>query len=425
MAASLFSARMQRTENSLRTHNPERPWLWKEEWATGEIKSSTKALMLFVLFFAAMWNAIAIPMSAIVLNEAVLGDGDRKGLIVLLFPAVGLLLIAWAAYLVIQWRKFGRSVFRMAEVPGVIGGKLSGVVEVPVNIRPEGGFHLTLNCINKRTTGSGKNRSTHEHVLWQDTRVVSRELYEDDPTRTAIPVAFGIPYDARATDSSDSNNEIIWRLEAKAAVAGVDFHAQFDVPVFMTEASSPGFVLDETPLAPYLAQSDPLTGLAASGVRVTPLSGGGVRMEFPMARHKGLATGMTVFLALWTGVIVIMLKFGAPILFPIVFGLLELLFLYLVLDMWFGSSRIEARFQELEFSGGLFGGGKTRNLLFEEIEEIKPTRGMQSGSKLYYSLAVKTTAGKTHTIAKNIEGLRTAEMVAKTLTDALGGISSH
>ena len=102
----------------------------------------------------------------------------------------------------------------------------------------------------------------------------------------------------------------------------------------------------------------------------------------------------------------------------------ELLFIYLVLDMWFGSSRVEARFQELEFSGGLFGGGKPRSLLFEEIEEIKPARGMQSGSKLFYSVAAKTTAGKTYTLAKRIEGLKVAETVAKTLTDALGGVSS-
>jgi Protein of unknown function (DUF3592) len=424
MAVGLYSARKHRAENLLRSQNPGQPWLWREEWATGEIQSRTKALMLFVILFATMWNAIAIPISAIVVNEAVLGDGDRKGLIVLLFPAVGLLLILWAVRMVIQWRKFGRSVFRMAEVPGVLGGKLSGVIEVPVNVRPENGFHLTLNCINKRTSGSGKNRSTHESVLWQDTRVVSRELFEEDLTRSAIPVAFGVPYDGRASDSSDSDNEIIWRLEAKAAVAGVDYDAQFDVPVFMTEASSPDFVLDEAPLAEYLADSNPLDVLAASGVRITPLSSGGVRMEFPMARAKGTATGMTVFLAIWTAVIVVLVKVSAPILFPIVFGLFELLFIYFALDLWFGSSRVEARFQELEFSGGWFGSGKTRSLLFEEIERIKPVRGMQSGSKLFYSVAAKTTDGKTYTLAKRIEGLRAAETVAQTLTDALGGVSS-
>ena len=418
VGAGIWGVRKTREENQLRAQYPDQPWQWNREWASGEIRSSTKANVLAGAAFTVFWNAIAFPLGYFIVSEAVLREGQRLALLVLLFPAIGAVLILWTVRGMLQWRKFGSSMFRMAEVPGVIGGKLSGVIDVPVKVRPEDGFHLTLSCVNRVTTGSGKHRSTTERILWQDSRVMARELLERDPTESAIPVAFGIPYDCRETDDSDSSNEIVWRLAVTAAVPGVDYEAQFDVPVFKTEASSPEFVLDEAALAGFIAESDPLRDLEASGVNVTPLPSGGVRLVFPAARNKGLAVGATIFLLIWAAIVVGTVKVGAPILFPIVLSGFGLLIAWFVLDLWFGSSRIEAKFQVLEFSGGLFG-GKPHTLHFEEIDRIEPVQGMQSGNKLYYSVKATTTAGKSHTLAKRLDGLKLAETIVDVLNNAL------
>lgn len=416
----LWSLRKAREVGQLRVEHVDTPWLWKPEWAEGAIHSSSKAQMGFVLAFATFWNVIALPISFFVIADVVIQKGDHEALFVLIFPAIGLLLALWAVYAVLKWLKYGDSVFRMAEVPGVIGGKLSGVVEVAAKVRPDDGFHLALSCINRVTTGSGKSRSTTEHVLWQDTRTMAHELSERDPTATSIPIAFGIPYDSRETDGSDSNNEIVWRLEVKAATPGVDYQVQFEVPVFKTEASSPDFVLDETPLAPYLAEADPLRDLQATGVQVTPLTSGGVRVDFPPARNKSLAMGTTIFFFIWTAVVVAMFKFGAPIFLPIIFGAIDFLLLWGVLNLWFASSRVEAKFQVLEFSSGLFG-GRNQTLYFEQLDKLETAQDLQAGGKLYYSIKATTTDGKTHTLAKHVEGLQPAQALVGLLSDGLAG----
>ncbi|MCP4642029.1 MAG: DUF3592 domain-containing protein [bacterium] len=418
MGAAVYGGRKVREAGQLQKRHVDEPWRWKPEWATGEIRSSTRATLFASIVFTIFWNAIAFPIGTIIVREAVFEGGDNRALLVLIFPAIGLLMVAWVLLQIARWRKFGNSLFKMAEVPGVIGGKLSGVIEVPAKVRPEDGFHLTLSCINEVTSGSGKNRSTRENVLWQDTCVMARELAERDPTRSAIPVAFGIPYDSRECDESDSDNEILWRLEVKASVSGADYHAQFEVPVFKTAASSEGFVLDDSALAGYAAEPDPERDLAATGVRVTPLPSGGVRLDLPMARHKGLAVSITIFELIWLGAIVVMIKLGAPLLFPIIFSAFGLLIGYFTLDLWFTSSRIEAEHGVLTFSCGLLG-GKTQTLTFDDIETIEHKMTTQSGKKAYYAIRVRTIAGRHHTIAKRLDGMRLAQTAIDMITDAL------
>jgi hypothetical protein len=58
-----------------------------------------------------------------------------------------------------------------------------------------------------------------------------------------IPIAFAIPREAPETTLGNSRDRILWRLEVTSAVAGVDFSARFEVPVFYTPES-------DTPLTP-------------------------------------------------------------------------------------------------------------------------------------------------------------------------------
>ena len=99
-------------------------------------------------------------------------------------------------------------------------------------IRPLNGIQTKLSCVRPRTTGSGKNRSTPETVLWQDQHQTAGGMTD------AIAVRFAIPADRRATDDTDPDDQIVWRLNTRAELPGVDFAAQFEVPVFKTTPSS-------------------------------------------------------------------------------------------------------------------------------------------------------------------------------------------
>jgi hypothetical protein len=62
----------------------------------------------------------------------------------MVFPIIGLWLIGWAVVSVMRWRKYGRSVFERASVPGVIGGRLEGEIRAPVKIEPGNVYRVKL-----------------------------------------------------------------------------------------------------------------------------------------------------------------------------------------------------------------------------------------------------------------------------------------
>jgi len=222
--------------------------MWRADWAAGRIVSSTKNTMLTLLAIAFFWNLITLPMWLVLPGE-IIDKGHWVALLGLCFPAVGLLLAVAAVLAFLRWRKFGQSVLLMASVPGVIGGRLAGVIQTSAKIRPEGGFHLHLRCIRRVTTGSGKQQSTVEKTLWEEEQLVTHELLEDQAEISAIPVEFPIPFACHPSDGRNSNDQTLWRLTARAAVPGIDYAATFEVPVFKTADNDPGFVPDGGQLA--------------------------------------------------------------------------------------------------------------------------------------------------------------------------------
>ena len=264
LIGGLIAYRKQRADAALAAAHPETPWMWKADWAAGRIVSSSKMTMLAALAFAFFWNAISFPLWFVLPHE-IIDKGNRVALLGLLFPGIGLVFVGWAVLSILRWRKFGRSVLRIASVPGVIGGQLVGVIQTSAKVRPEDGFHLLLRCVRRITTGSGKQRSTSETVLWEDERIVMHELLEDQAELSAIPVEFQIPYDCRPSDERNADDQTLWRLTAAAEVPGIDYAATFEVPVFKTAESDPKFVPDRSAMAEYVAAPTPSASCARPG----------------------------------------------------------------------------------------------------------------------------------------------------------------
>jgi hypothetical protein len=215
--------RSAQARDRLRAANPDQPWLWREDWASGRIPASigTRAMVLCgcaVLCFAASAPAVyAIPQELAKHNNLIL--------LALIFPLAGIALLGQAARAAARWRVVRGAAFEMDSVPGQIGGTLGGKITLPAELRPTGAFTLGLRCVNRVTSNSGENSSTWEHVLWNDEQTASSD-------GAAVPVAFYIAPDTPASDYTNSNNEIIWRLSASAPAAAGKFDAQFEVPVF-------------------------------------------------------------------------------------------------------------------------------------------------------------------------------------------------
>lgn len=416
IAAALAGRRTLAERAALEARHPGAPWLWRGDWAAGRIEDSGRAAMWTAWVFATLWNLISLP-SAWLAVRAAIHEGERAALLALLFPLVGVGLLVWAARATLRYRRYGVSVLELRSVPAPVGRSIAGVVRTTSAIRPPDGFEVQLRCVRRVTRGSGKNRSTSESVLWEETRRVA-----GTPSRTAqgmsteIPVAFAIPPDAVPCDASNPRDVVVWWLRVAASVPGVDYAASFEVPVFRTAASDLPADAHEPPVEP-LVPAD-YRQPPQSRIRVTTTRRG-TEMHFPAARNPGAAAGATGFLLLWAGAIAVMLSLGAPRLLAGVFGVVGLLVLWGVLELWLRVTRVTADAGEVIVATGYLSPGRERRIPMAEIAEVKTRIGMQAGSRPYYDLVLVRGDGRRTTAAHGIRDKQEAEWLAETLRRAL------
>jgi hypothetical protein len=393
---------------------PDSPWMWREEWAKGRVRCSSKKTVILAWIFALFWSAVSLPLLWAIPRE--FGQGNTAALIGLLFPVVGVGLLVWATRATLHWRRFGTSEFAMDTFPGVTGGELRGSIHTREGVSPLEGFRVKLICVNRVTTGSGKSRSTREHIRWQEEQTIGAGYVRSLPYRTEIPVAFRIPYESEPSSAESSDNEIVWRLEVAAAVRGVDFHSRFEVPVFKTDDSGP-----ELSREPEVQERLPdLTEVeAGSGIRVVPGPTGGQEFVFPPARNPRVAVTLTLFGVAWSGVVAALVYAGEPF-FAAIFGFFDALILFAIVALWLQNTRVFVQYGSIEIRERILGLGRTVAIQAGEVDDLRPEIQMQAGSTPYYDIQITRRDGSTVIAGRWIRSKRDAEAVALALKSALG-----
>jgi hypothetical protein len=390
--------------------HPDAPWLWREDWAARRITDASVAEMGFAWAFAILWNLVSAP-AAVVGVRAALREGNRAAMIALLFPAVGVGLLVWAIRITIRRRRYGTSVLELGTLPAVVGHALEGTLRTPAGLRPPEGFRVVLSCIRRVTSGSGRNRSTSERILWQEERCATA-------SGAGVPVAFAIPGDAAPSDPGRSDDRTLWRLEVSADVPGVDYAAGFEVPVFRTAESALPRTETEQAVAARTAVPADYGQPTGSRIQVSRTRRG-TEIYFPPARNPGMATSLTVFTLIWAVAIWATIAFDAPLIFPIVFGGFGALLVFLVIDQWMGVARVTADRDGVTIAKGWLVVGRERTLRAADVAEVTTKIGSQAGRTVYYDVTIVTSAGKRVTAGGGIPDKREAEWLAATVQEAL------
>lgn len=429
MRATCGSIRRMRKGNRQGTED-EPPWLRDREWRAGVIRSGGRRPFVTVAIMALVWNALSAPGVAVLVRGVRLRQADEDTWFALPFVLAGWGLLGYALYLFRRWRKHGTCVFTMESVPGVIGGRLAGVIHVPTRVRPEVGFTLRLSCIRLTVARGAPGRHGHcansvEEVLWRKSIDLRDELVSAAQGQTAIPVLFHIPYGLPSAGKVATNISVRWCLEVGAATPGIDFAAAFDVPVFVTPQSSPTAVEDASPVAPYAKPLDLAKAYARQHiVRTTPTEGSVV---FRVGPHRRLddTAGLLGLLAVWTIAAVIVHREASPSYAILV--LLGLFILYTaacLANVLFRSFRIEASREGLRVSRRCLGVGRTYRIGAKAIDSILVVQTGSTRGTAYYALKVRRRAGKRRRLTAFAAGMAerdVAEAMQAELLSALGG----
>ena len=206
--------------------NPDDPWLWIPEWASGRIAGDGPPIALTVI--AVLWNTFAwkmAPLSHFIRVRDIVG-----GFVSLVLLAVGLHIARVTVREAARYLRFRPVSFRLETIPGVIGGRVRGWIESGGALPAGAEAVVGISCT--RVTKIG--RSTRQEVVWQEERTA--HSLTSFAGSMSIPVDFAIPSGLPESSRERGSPSYIWKLRAHARIAGPDFEAEFEIPVFNTGA---------------------------------------------------------------------------------------------------------------------------------------------------------------------------------------------
>ena len=410
--------------------NPSAPWLWRADWAIRKAESLRKNKEVAAWVACIFCNLVMIPVAISAIPQLARSN-DPRVFLVLVFGLIPVILFVYAIRATLRRQRFGNTYFEFCSLPFSPGGRLAGRIHLKLDSNASQGVDLRVSCVRKMITGSGDSRSTSQAVLWQAEQNVPFGAMGMDPSGRTIPVDFAIPADAYVTDHDNPSDQVLWFLHAQADIPGIDYTDDFELPVFKTSASveqasafsssaetlgSASGSLSESETAPVAAPANPKVIISSQA--------GGTEFYFPAFRTPSRALFLMIFTSIWTGVVYFLLRSSAPWFFPIVFGFFDVILIFAMFHVVFGTSRIRVGNGELTSTTRVLGIGATKRYSTSEIEAIVAvTSGQQGGNngQSMYAIRLRTKNGRRVTLADEITSRQEARWIVSQI-EALAGL---
>jgi hypothetical protein len=374
------------------------------------IKCSSGKTMWLLWGIAMFWNALSWPLVFTLPRE--LEKGNKAIVIGLLFPAIGLGLVAAAVYVTMRYRKFGVSWLDLHGSSGVVGGYVAGLVQPGQPLLGVDLVEVRLSCMHRVVTGSGKRRHVREQLIWEDTMRLRKD--------SDIPFYFAIPRDVPATNDLNPRDKIIWSLGAQASLPGVDYEAGFEVPVVSsgTQLPAPEYLRDmDRYRGPETSEQTP----PHTRVLFDRYAANGAEFYFPPRSATGFAVVTTlIFAGLAAGTWVAWTS-SMPRMVLVVLGLFTVVVGMVTAGLWFSRSRVVFGNDEITVTRGLPGLTTRCVIAMSDVAEIKPAPNGNMGSKVYYDINLHLVTGRKIGLAGMIHSRREAQWITDRMTDCMLG----
>ncbi len=437
MFAAVYGYQRLKQDEAAKEANPDSPWLWRSDWASSKSMSLTRNSAIGWWIGTVLASMIVAPLATTALPP-MLRNSDPKALILMGLCLLPGILIVGALRATIRRERYGKTYFEFSSLPFSPGRRVSGQIQLRLDTSTPHGVDLQLSCIRRIVTGSGKEQTTHEIVLWQEQKNVAQAQLSLGPLGTAIPVDFGIPQDAYETNHEEARDQLLWILTAKADVPGVDYSDKFEVPVFRTGGSAAlsapdssftasGFVSSFGGAAAGTApafdtDSSEVSAPANPRVVVSTTIDGSTEFFFPAFRNRGQTLGLLLFTAVWTGVVYFLAYSRAPWFFAAVFGFFDLLLIYGFFQSAFGSTQIIVGNGRIKTQQKMFGADTPRETPFADIQAVVAAVGIQSANATngFYSLRLQTKSGKNYSLVNNISDRQEARWIVGQIEKLVG-----
>ncbi|HEY7352474.1 MAG TPA: HEAT repeat domain-containing protein [Terriglobales bacterium] len=428
MFGAVAGYQKQKQQAAIQEANPNSPWLWQPDWATGRALSRNRGSIVGWWIGTVLASMLVLPIVATALPP-LLRSSDPKAFILVGLCLLPLILLIGAVRATIRRKRYGTTYFEFDSQPFSPGKQVSGRIHLQLDTSVSHGIDLKLSCIRRIVVGSGKEQSTNEAVLWQNQKNVPQGELEVGPLGTEIPVNFGIPQDAYETNHDNPRDQMLWILHAKADVPGIDYSDKFEIPVFRTGSgaqNSPvsnadfssnfgsSFGAAAAATAPaFESDASEVTAPSNPKVVVSATADGSTEFYFPAFRNRSQTLVLVLITTFWSGIVLFLANSRAPWFLAPIFGVFDLLLIYGCFQSMFGSTRILAGNGKLVISRKLLGTGTRREIPFSEIQSITAGMGIQNSSSKNgsFRIQLQIKTGQSVRLVENIADRQEARWV--------------
>ncbi len=206
--------------------NPGQPWLANPKWNSMVIRD--KPLARIAGSFA---GAIFICLFMSIFVIATAGEKNVPvfaRIIIYGFCLIPVGLFISSIYQAIRYFKYGNPELVLGQLPFVPDKLNTATLNIHARVISQEGFSVALKCFRRVWEKSGKNSSVREYEEFGLDQTV---MQDSSSTENSIPLNFRIPANVPQTHDADYP-EYVWRVIVSAKTPGVDFKAQFEVPVY-------------------------------------------------------------------------------------------------------------------------------------------------------------------------------------------------
>lgn len=431
---SFYGYSRQKKQSEIELAHPGSPWLWRTDWAASRVESKNKASATGWWVAAVLVNMMTLPFSL---------AGISRGLntldLTFIFPAalelIGLLVLFAAIRATLRYERFGKTYFEMSSLPFSPGNRLAGGIHVRLNAGVAHGVDLKLACIRRVITGSGKDRSTQQVPLWDDSKNVPATWFIRGPLDTVVPVEFALPADAFQTDHDNPDDQVVWVLKANADVPGVNYSDEFELPVFRnssspTEAAPAAFgsATQFGGFAQTVTTSSEVSAEVSEPAQhrvIVAESPDGLEFHFGAGRNAG-RTILVVSLALAiSGLFYTMLHVQPqpPMFAFVVVGALGFFLLLAAIHAALSATRIVVANGAISWRRTILGMGSSHTIQVSDVDAILASTSIQQASSsgnTLYSLRLKSKSGKSYTLVDDIESRQEARWIVSQIEKRAG-----
>lgn len=368
--------------------------------------------------FTLIWCAVSAPLLWQIIERWGKPDETWGLLLGLLFPTTGVILIGVSAFATWSLLRFGPAPLWPDPSPGSIGGQVGGHIDIHYGFAANQLFNVQLSCLYSRVSGSSKNRSRSESVVWQTDGVCAAEPISGG---VRLRFTFDVPPGLPATDPVKSGAYHLWRASISADLEGPDFRRSYELPVTAgsaRHAAQPAATSDN----PHTFEAA-LAGIEAVA-EVRP-SGDGIEAYFGAFKRPAAGFITTLFGLVFAGIGAVTLSGTGPFLLGVIF---------LLLGGGIACSGVFALGKSLLVSVTPWG-LRTRRFLFGyplrtrklpvarfAALEIEQAGSMQSGNRrtVFYTLRARGRGDIELTVAERLESRAEAEFLRDNFLTYLG-----